>query len=230
MSNWLPYAPIIGKGAFVNEQPTWWWEFARSALLFASWAAVLPLILLLFARLDALHSQLSKLSYTDVLTGLSNRRYFMDRLSSETKRQKRTLQPYSLVLLDADHFKRVNDLFGHAAGDQVLRFLADTLVAGLRIPTDQPARLGGEEFGILLPDTRHEDAAVVCQRIATALREHQFEAQGQRFTVTVSMGVVECLHVDAEAALKQADKNLYQAKNQGRDAIVCSTMSEATGP
>jgi diguanylate cyclase (GGDEF)-like protein len=219
------YAPVVAAGTFEHGQPTWWWAFWRNVIFYAAWAVLLPLILILFSRLDELHAQLSKLSYTDVLTGLANRRYFMERLTAEAERQGRSQQPFSLVLMDADHFKRINDQFGHAAGDEVLRFLADTLVAGIRTPTDQSARLGGEEFGLILPDTNQTAAAVVCQRIANALRTHQFEIKGQKFSVTVSMGVVECHHIDIEHALKQADLNLYQAKDEGRDRIVYSRLA-----
>jgi diguanylate cyclase (GGDEF)-like protein len=225
LSDQIPYAPIVAAGTFERGQPTWWWALWRNTIFYAAWAALLPLILVLFSRLDELHAQLSKLSYTDVLTGLANRRYFMDRLTAEAERQSRSQQPFSLVLMDADHFKRINDQFGHAAGDEVLRFLADTLVAGIRTPTDQAARLGGEEFGLILPDTNQAAAAVVCQRIANALRNHQFEIKGQRFSITVSMGVVECHHIKIEHALKQADVNLYQAKHDGRDRVISSRLS-----
>lgn len=222
-----PYAPAITAGAFEHGQPTWWWSLWRSLVLMTAWAALLPLIFMLFGRLDTLHNQLAKLSYTDVLTGLANRRFFMERLKAEAERQSRSQLPFSLVLIDADHFKRINDQHGHAAGDEVLRHLADLLIAGTRTPTDQSARLGGEEFGVLLPDTDQAAAQVVCQRIAWALRNHEFEVRGQRFHVTVSMGVVECLHADIDEALKQADMNLYQAKHQGRDAIVSSVLQRA---
>lgn len=220
-----PYAPAITAKAFENGQPVWWWSIWRSLVLLTAWAALLPLIFMLFGRLDTLHTQLAKLSYTDVLTGLANRRFFMERVRAEAERQARSRLPFSLVLIDADHFKRINDQYGHAAGDEVLRHLADILIAGTRTPTDQSARLGGEEFGVLLPDTDKAAAQVVCQRIASALRNHEFDVRGHRFRVTVSMGVVECFHADIDQAFKQADLNLYQAKHQGRDAIVCSALS-----
>ncbi|RZL09320.1 MAG: GGDEF domain-containing protein [Rubrivivax sp.] len=226
MADVAPYAPLVNARAFEEGQPLWWLSLWRNAIFYIGWAAILTLILLLFSRLDALHLQLDKLSHTDVLTGLANRRYFLERMASERRRQKRTLLPSCLILLDVDHFKRINDRYGHHAGDEVLRRLAQVLIEGLRVPTDQPARIGGEEFAVLLPDTTLMAAETVCKRIAEALRQHEFHLKGERFHLTVSMGVVECRGDDCQAALKQADRNLYRAKQQGRDQAVYSMASE----
>lgn len=218
----VPYSPVLTPAAFDGVQPTWWWGLWRDTVFYVGSVIVLLLIFLLFSRLDALHLQLDKLSHTDVLTGLANRRYFMERLESERRRHARTAGAYSLILLDVDHFKRINDRFGHHAGDEVLRHLSQVLIEGVRTPTDQSARIGGEEFAVLLPDTALEAAEVVCRRIADGLRAHEFELDGQRFRLTVSMGVIECRGQTSEDVLKQADRNLYQAKAQGRDRIVAS--------
>ncbi|RZL02817.1 MAG: GGDEF domain-containing protein [Rubrivivax sp.] len=225
MLGWIPYAPVLTAQAFEGGQPTWWWALWRSTVFYVGWAIILGLIFLLFAKLDALHQQLSKLSYTDVLTGLSNRRYFMERLTAESRRFGRSGVPYSLVLIDVDHFKGINDRYGHHAGDEVLCRLAQILTEGVRTPTDQSARIGGEEFAVLLPDTALAATEIVCRRIADGLRRHTFTVNGESFHLTISMGVVECRGESIEAAWQQADRNLYKAKQGGRDQAIYSTVT-----
>jgi diguanylate cyclase (GGDEF)-like protein len=222
----LPYAPAITHLAFAGTEPRWWWSAWRNVAFYAGLAVISTLLLVLFDRLDALHRKLNKLSYTDVLTGLANRRYFMERLQAEVSRQGRTHQPLSLMLIDADHFKRVNDSHGHAAGDEVLRVLARLLGEIVRTPTDLAARLGGEEFAILLPDTSVDEAEAVCWRIHSRLAAHPFKEGGQSFHVTVSVGVAQCNGQRAEDVLKRADRNLYRAKQEGRNRSIYSVDSE----
>ncbi|RZI84583.1 MAG: GGDEF domain-containing protein [Rubrivivax sp.] len=228
MAGWVAYAPLISPQAFQGKEPNWWWTMWRNAIFYLGWLILLALIFKLFQRLDALHQQLAKLSYTDVLTGLANRRFFMERLASEARRQTRSGMPFCLILLDVDHFKRINDRHGHHAGDEVLRHLSQVLIEGVRTPIDQSARIGGEEFAVLLPDTTLAATEVVCRRIADCLRQHTFTANGEKFHLTVSMGVVECRGEPIEAALKQADRNLYKAKQGGRDRAVYSMAMEDT--
>lgn len=224
---WLPYAPLLNEHAFdQGGAPTWWWSLWQSAVFYVGWAIILFLIFKLFTRLDGLHQQLAKLSYTDVLTGLANRRYFMERLTAEARRYVRAKTPYSLILIDVDHFKNINDRYGHHAGDEVLRRLAQVLIEGVRTPTDQSARIGGEEFAVLLPDTSLAATEIVCRRIAEVLRQHTFSVNGQSFHLTISMGVVECRGEPIEDALKQADRNLYKAKQGGRDQAIYSMATE----
>jgi diguanylate cyclase (GGDEF)-like protein len=221
----LPYAPAITQQAFKGVEPQWWWAIWRNVTFYAGLAVVSTILLVLFGRLDALHRKLNKLSYTDVLTGLANRRYFMERLHAEVQRQRRTLQPLSLLLIDADHFKVVNDSHGHAAGDEVLRVLGRMLRDIVRTPTDLAARLGGEEFAVLLPDTTVDQAEVVCSRVHDCLAMHPFEDAGVTFHVTLSIGVVQCQGHSAEAMLKLADRNLYRAKQEGRNRSVYTVDS-----
>jgi diguanylate cyclase (GGDEF)-like protein len=226
VAGWVSYAPVISSQAFNGNLPTWWWSFWRNTVLYVGWSIILALIFMLFKRLDALHGQLSKLSYTDVLTGLANRRYFMERLEAESRRHVRSSVPYCLILLDVDHFKSINDRYGHQAGDEVLRRLSQILIEGVRTPTDQSARIGGEEFAVLLPDTSLAATEIVCRRIADGLRKHTFTVNGESFHLTISMGVVECKGETTEAALKQADRNLYKAKQGGRDQAIYSMATE----
>jgi diguanylate cyclase (GGDEF)-like protein len=226
MAGWLPYAPLLNAQAFEGGLPSWWFSIWQNMVFYLGWAIILTLVFVLFTRLDGLHLQLAKLSYTDVLTGLSNRRYFMERLTSESRRYVRSNVPYSLILLDVDHFKSINDRHGHHAGDEVLCRLAQILTEGVRTPTDQPARIGGEEFAVLLPDTSLAATEIVCRRIAEGLRQHTFNIKGESFHLTISMGVVECRGEPIEEALKQADRNLYQAKQGGRDQAIYSMVTE----
>ena len=225
MAGQVPYAPAITRLAFSGVEPQWWWAAWRNVVFYAGATVISTLLLVMFGRLDAQHRQLNKLSYTDVLTGLPNRRYFMDRLQAEVTRQGRTAQPLSLMLIDADHFKKVNDTHGHAVGDEVLTVLARLLGECVRTPTDLAARLGGEEFAVLLPDTTVDEAEAVCWRIHSRLAEHAFQASGQTFHLTVSIGVAQCHGQSAEVVLKQADRNLYRAKQEGRNRSIYSVDS-----
>jgi diguanylate cyclase (GGDEF)-like protein len=222
----VPYAPAINELAFNGDQPQWWWALWRNAVFYTGLVAILVMLLVLFGRLDAVHQRLNRLSYSDGLTGLANRRHFMDRLAAEVRRQRRTHRPLSLVLIDADHFKQVNDNHGHPVGDEVLATLARLLSASVRGPADLVARLGGEEFALLLPDTTVAEAETVCQRVHSALARHDFQAHGQSFQVTVSMGLTQCHGQDADTALAQADRNLYRAKMAGRNQFISSVMGE----
>ncbi len=132
-------------------------------------------------------------------------------------------------MIDADHFKRINDTYGHLMGDTVLQGIAGLLSRHMRVPADLPARIGGEEFAILLPETDLDGALKVCQRVERSLQTLPFFCSGKSFTITLSMGVVESRDLLAENLVHYADANLYQAKAQGRDTIV-ATMEEEVLP
>jgi diguanylate cyclase (GGDEF)-like protein len=140
-------------------------------------------------------------------------------LGDEVARQRRTGQTLSLVLIDADHFKLVNDQYGDDMGDKVLRTLGKLLMACVRSPTDVACRLGGEEFALILPDTRHEQAEALCQRLREQLAQVGFDAGDHAFKVTLSMGLAEGRVLDAEHLLRKADQQLYRAKESGRDRV-----------
>lgn len=221
-----PYAPAILPEAYVGDGglPMWWWRIWRVFVFSSGYAVILSLVFLLFSQLDGLHKQLARLSYTDGLTGLSNRRHLIEALDAEVARQRRTRRPCCLVLIDLDHFKLVNDAHGHLLGDEVLRELGALMLRCVRSPTDLAARLGGEEFALLLPDTGLSEAQAVCERLRLALSGRLFGEPGARFAVTVSMGVVEGRGLSAERALREADHQLYRAKAAGRDRV-CLTAS-----
>jgi len=217
--DWWPYAPLWRQPLYAGRDPVWWLGLWRSTSFWATYGMLLALVLWLFAGLDNMHARLRVLSHTDPLTGLFNRRRFMEGLTLELARQGRTAQPLSLVLIDADHFKRINDEHGHDMGDDVLCTLARLLQDAVRSPTDLACRLGGEEFALILPDTDRQRAMRVCNRVREQLSGLQFGEPGRRFRLTVSMGLVECLGVPQAHCLKEADAQLYRAKAGGRDRV-----------
>ena len=168
------------------------------------------------------NAQLEALSVTDSLTGLSNRRRLMSRLEEEVYRSRRQKSPLSVVMIDIDHFKQVNDQHGHAMGDQVLRNIGEMLLATVRA-TDLAARYGGEELTVVLP---HTDAAGAIQ-FAEALRQRFADLDhvldGVTLKRTASLGVAcrdgQEEEPNAEGLLKQADEALYRAKQGGRNRV-----------
>ncbi|HEX7079979.1 MAG TPA: DUF484 family protein [Gammaproteobacteria bacterium] len=163
---------------------------------------------------------------TDPLTGWSNRRYLEARLREEIARCRRSGAPMACLMIDVDHFKRVNDGFGHLVGDDILRGVADRIARQVR-GSDVAARYGGEEFVILLPGTDAHAAAALAERIRAAVAEQPFEIGGGRepIPVTVSVGVAEHAAAPAggdagEALLARADAALYAAKSGGRNMVV----------
>jgi diguanylate cyclase (GGDEF)-like protein len=154
---------------------------------------------------------------TDALTGLYNRRWLDQRLPRLVARHERAGRPLSLLLLDIDHFKRFNDELGHAAGDQVLAMVAQTISAQVR-PTDLAARYGGEEMVVVLPETPLDGARIAAERLRS--RIERARAKDIERPVTVSIGVATLgLHEDAQELLRRADEMLYRAKSLGRNRM-----------
>ncbi len=165
--------------------------------------------------------KLYDLSITDELTGLYNRRYFMGAISEEFNRARRYKRTFSLLMIDVDNFKTVNDIFGHNAGDVVLQEIALILKSRLR-EADRVARLGGEEFGLLLPDTDLRSAYKLAEDIRLLVADSVIDYEGYQITFTVSIGVTDNSEQVAEVGdlLRQVDKALYQAKDKGRNCTV----------
>ena len=171
-------------------------------------------------RVEEAEQRLRDLATTDALSGLWNRRHFLDCARAEVRRAQRHGQPLTVVLADIDHFKRVNDDHGHAAGDDVIRHVSAVLRAQLRAP-DIVGRWGGEEFIMLLPQTDLAGAAMLCERLRRAVETTPCEHAQGAIHVTMSFGVAV---VDLDSALeesaKQADAALYEAKHAGRNRVV----------
>ena len=169
-------------------------------------------------------ARIQELASHDDLTGAFNRRHFMELLQDERERSHRTQQPYSVALFDLDHFKTINDRFGHATGDSVLRDFCTLVQAHMRV-TDRFARWGGEEFVLLMPVTTPvESASLAVERIRAAVAAHEWSstpAMPADARVTVSAGVATCVAGESvETLLARADAALYQAKDAGRNCFV----------
>ena len=179
------------------------------------------------SRLVRMQKQFKRLAETDSLTGSSNRRAFMQYLDMEVERSSRHGAETSVIMLDLDHFKKVNDTYGHAAGDKVLTETVKAIQACLR-PKDMLGRLGGEEFAILLQQTDLMEATDISEQIRASIEQRTIDLPGGgKVNVTASMGVsnvCEMLGQDSpEAVLQAADEALYYAKQSGRNqVIVCN--------
>ena len=161
--------------------------------------------------------ELERDSLTDRLTGAWNRRYLDKLMPGELTRSRRHRQPLSVVLLDIDNFKHVNDVHGHLAGDAVLRELAELTRANLRV-TDAMVRWGGEEFLIIMPQTSHAAATIAAEKLRQHVAAHPFPGAGR---ITVSLGVAEyAVDEDMDTLFRRVDDALYRAKEGGRDRVV----------
>lgn len=174
-------------------------------------------------EVDALQKNLAekeRLGRLDALTGLPNRRAYDDEVRKEIKRVERNGSDLSLVVCDIDFFKKINDTFGHKAGDKVLKVVGRILAKHLRA-TDVAARYGGEEFVLLLPETATGDAQLVAEKIRLAIEGTPFESAGKQVKVTMSFGVTQLQTGDTEETLfERADAVLYKAKEQGRNRVL----------
>jgi len=175
---------------------------------------------LLLSDLREQRAELDRLSREDPLTQLANRRDFDQRLDAEIRRSERQQTPLAVAMLDLDLFKHVNDRFGHAIGDAVLREVADAIRQQCRA-IDIIARYGGEEFSLALPGTNLAEGAILCERIRVAFECVDWPRIHADLAVTVSAGVSAWNSgLDAATLLAQADANLYEAKHRGRNRVV----------
>ena len=171
-------------------------------------------------QLQTANTQLQKLSSTDSLTGLYNRGHWDELLKLEFARHCRYGAMSSLVMIDIDKFKFVNDSYGHQAGDYVIRRIADIIRQHAR-DADVAGRYGGEEFTVLLPDTDKVGAKVFCERVREAVEAETFEYEGQAIRCTVSLGVADLSEPasDPKALVERADKAMYVSKKNGRNQV-----------
>ena len=166
------------------------------------------------------HEELFNLTTRDGLTQTHNKRFLMDSLQREVGRSKRYGRPLSLMMLDIDHFKLVNDVFGHLAGDHVLKHMVEVIKERIR-EQDIMARFGGEEFVVILPEIHHQGSMICAEKIRRLVEDTRFIYDGSKIPVNVSIGVVSSkkgTH-DADDLLRIVDANLYEAKRRGRNQI-----------
>jgi diguanylate cyclase (GGDEF)-like protein len=187
------------------------------------------------AELVRLNRKLDKIAHEDALTGMPNRRSFDEVAEKEFDRAMRDRQPFSVLLLDVDYFKRYNDTYGHAAGDKCLQAIARALQEALMRPADMGARYGGEEFVVLLPNTHARGAAKVAERILRWVDNlqipHESSAVAAHVTVSIGVNTLAPLgHNTLKEAVKQADEALYAAKGGGRHCFRIHPQPSADVP
>lgn len=196
----------------------------RSGLMYAALLLMLFLVVsvLVVWRIYQLHLETDKFAFTDFLTGIANRRHFMQELESEIRRSQRYALPFSFAMVDIDHFKKINDQYGHHAGDLVLQNFCLKCINALRT-SDMVGRLGGEEFGILMPMTDLHEAARVIERLRSEVDHSVMSDSGEQIHYTASFGLVSTSQLSGQQSLAQmmrmADAALYAAKQQGRNRV-----------
>jgi diguanylate cyclase (GGDEF)-like protein len=220
----------VARLAFTVAPPWWqrWWVRSLGVLALAALAyGAVSLRLrrvkgqrdLLQREVEARTRELAHLATIDPLTELYNRRHFIDVGERELRRAHRYGRPLTLLMLDLDHFKRINDTFGHAAGDRVLRRAAAAWSRTLR-EADLIGRVGGEEFAVILPEIGCDEAAAVAERLQSALVGLELGSEAGDIVVSASIGVAALApEEDLDGLLSRADAALYEAKNAGRNSI-----------
>jgi diguanylate cyclase (GGDEF)-like protein len=202
-------------------------EFGEMIVIFVPILLVGYVTTLLAADIQYAREELILLSDTDEMTGLKNRRAFKSELSNEVKKGARYKRPFSLMMLDADNLKQVNDQYGHGIGDKLIVTLARTIQESLR-STDVLARYGGDEFIVMLPETSANRAIEVAERIRLGVENTSFSADGDRVSSTLSIGI-SCFpddSGDSEDIINRADQALYESKRKGRNTVSYLPPSE----
>lgn len=210
--------PLLGENERAFALPSLQWTLLGHVLLTICTGLMLPL--LSFSHTE---NQLLRLAELDDLTQLLNRREFLNRANQALVSSRHQQLSVVVLMIDLDHFKQINDRWGHAIGDLALKKVAELLKVGLRT-TDFIGRLGGEEFAVLMPDTTAEQAAVIGQRLCERIAHHAWEIEARPVKLTVSVGGASCVGAlrDLTELLAEADSALYQAKAGGRNRIVFS--------
>ena len=205
-------------------RPAAWTATLLAPLLIAP--SMSALMLRLAQQLAQLQDRLEAVIHVDDLTGLNNRRYFMQALQGEVERARRSGSRFALAIVDVDDFKTVNDRYGHPAGDEVLRQIARACCEAVR-ETDVVARIGGEEFAFLFPDSSLESAAELSTRLLARIRALRPQLGQPPLSLSVSVGLTALggAASDLERALRLADQALYAAKAAGKDRIESMVMA-----
>ncbi len=210
--------------AYVEESQQRLEQHTNRGLIYAVCLLTLFLVAVIFVgwRIYQLHIEADKFAFTDFLTGIANRRHFIHELESEVRRSQRYEVPFSFAMVDIDHFKKINDQYGHHVGDLVLQGFCLRCVNALRT-SDMVGRLGGEEFGILMPMTDLHEAMRVIERLRSDIDHSVMSEHGEQIHYTASFGLVSTSqlaeHEGLPQMMKMADAALYSAKQQGRNRV-----------
>ncbi|WP_108663365.1 diguanylate cyclase [Acuticoccus kandeliae] len=191
----------------------------------------LGLLILHEVRRVAAETEVRRLAFVDELSGLSNRRAFYSHLEQAWRRWERYRNPFSIIIIDIDYFKLINDRYGHPAGDEVIRRLADIMRSEAR-GSDIPARIGGEEFVILLPNTDTKSSEIAANRIRLRVEEEVVEVEGDiiRFTISIGISNDAARDLTVQAMLSSADQALYEAKRGGRNRVCVAGPPQDRAP
>lgn len=175
---------------------------------------------------DKYQSTLFDIATVDSLTGLFNRRYILNELENQLKLACRYMRIFSVILVDIDHFKAVNDNYGHTAGDEYLKLVASHIVQALRAQ-DKAGRVGGEEFLILLPETGETGAEILANRIREAVESAVLEFKNNKIRATISAGVAQfdAKALDSDKIYETVDRALYRAKKEGKNRVTVTSLS-----
>jgi len=213
---------VFGIASIALREAVAWGQMPNETMVWRlvnglAYVAVVGVAMAGLQRLRRSQAQLAQLVTQDVLTNVLNARAFADRLGQELERNRRYPRPLTLIYLDLDNFKVINDTHGHQTGDAVLRLVADAMRTSVRT-ADVVGRLGGDEFAVLMPETDAQLADGAAKRLAASLRT-VFKGTP---SVTASIGVVSCTATDASTddLLRRADQAMYDAKKSGKDRVV----------
>lgn len=229
----LQYAPLLKADPVTKDLVSVYWVNSMIAFATPFLAIVFGFTYVLLRRWQIREKQIRALAVTDPLTGLDNRRALFDQFSYELARSRRSGSPVSVCVMDLDHFKQINDRYGHVVGDQVLLMVAEVLRDCLR-ETDRIGRIGGEEFMLLMPETDQQGAQKVIERCRQRLNDTPVEVEGQApFHISASFGVTCAGPGDTlgeEQLFTRADQALYQAKEAGRNRMAFWSLPEEAVP
>jgi diguanylate cyclase (GGDEF)-like protein len=170
-------------------------------------------------KLLKLNRQLAKNAKTDILTNIMNRRGMLEVLKQEEQRKKRNNKKFSVIICDIDHFKIINDTYGHECGDKVLKKISKLFVSSIR-KSDSVCRWGGEEFLFLLPETLEEGALCLAENIRKKINKMQMSYKGEKILVTMTFGIAEYDETSIDSTVKKDDDALYNGKNSGRNRSI----------
>jgi len=200
------------------ESKTERWEYVHSIAIFTFISLIIPLFYgrKLIAQQQILHAEISRIAAEDSLTGLYNRRKINELIQHEIERSERYQKGFSVIIMDIDYFKRVNDRHGHLAGDELLKMFAQILLDTIR-HTDEVGRWGGEEFVVLCPETNMDGACLLADKIRQKIEHSTFNDYGKQ---TASFGIACYQEGDTiDSIINHADEALYMAKNAGRNRV-----------